>query len=141
MTAATWCHVCAVYNAGTTTLYVNASSIGTGSGAASITAPTTTISIGSGNNSTIRMDEWAIYNAVKDGSFITAQYASGAGRKGLSSDSNLVAGYHFDGDAQDYSGHGHHLTPVNGPTYVAGQVTEGAGTITRLTGVLRGVRR
>lgn len=72
------------------------------------------------------IDEVQIYNVALSAAQVLAKYNNGIGQFGLSSDSGIVGGWHFDENtgpsAADYSGNGNTGTLTNGPTWVAGKV-------------------
>ena len=69
------------------------------------------------------MDEVRIYSKELSQEEVTARYNANAGWYGTLPDAGLVAGYHLDDDALDYSGNGNTGT-VHGATYIAGKVIQ-----------------
>lgn len=68
-------------------------------------------------------DEPRIYNKALSQAEVTVRYNANAGWYGILPDPGLVAGFHLDDDALDYSGNGHTGT-VYGATYIAGKVIQ-----------------
>lgn len=138
ITAGTWNHFAAVFDTGTATLYCNGASIGTGTGATSVTPSTfSPPQFGNGNYALAIYDELQLYSDAKSSAYVAAQYAAGVGRRGQSTDANLRAGWHIDEGTStsiaDYSGNGHTGTLNNSPSWVAGHVPGAGGTITQAT--------
>jgi hypothetical protein len=132
-----WYHVAATYDGSNAKIYVNGildnsnpcnGSMATGNGPVKIGAH-----YWMSEWDDVIVDEAAIWDRVLSSSEISGLYNGGAGLRGnmaqLPWSDHLVAGWHFDEGAgitaEDFSGHSHNGTLVNGASWEAGIVTGG----------------
>lgn len=121
----TWHHLAVVidYVGWQITPYLDGASLGAKNTATITKPPITFTKIGCYWNSRYfsgLIDEVKIYDRILDSSEIAYDYQSGSGAYGRPA-SGLAGLWHFDGDANDYSGNGNHGT-VFEATYAEGHV-------------------
>ncbi len=120
----TWYHIVMVLNDGNgaSHFYINGSLIGSSDSCLANNYDNTIYIGGTGNNFLGQIEEVQLFNRALSSEEVTFLYNSGNGIYGSSSDVGLVAGYHLNGNATDYSTSANNGYWNGTETYAAGIV-------------------